>query len=143
MRVWRARSEAETRGVGQELAAELLPVGVICLHGELGAGKTTLTQGLAQGLGIDPAEIQSPSYTIIREHEGQHGRLVHIDLYRLEPEQVESLGMEEILAAPAVKAIEWPERLPFSLRDALHIGLRRLDDHTREIREAVAGTARE
>lgn len=138
MRAWQTRSEAETREVGRQLARELQPNGIVCLHGELGAGKTTLTQGLAVGLGLDAADVQSPSYTIVREHEGAGGRLVHIDLYRLDPGQVEALGMEEILAAAGVKAIEWPERLPFALPDALHLSLRRLERGGREIRETTA-----
>jgi tRNA threonylcarbamoyladenosine biosynthesis protein TsaE len=143
MRTWRTASERETREVGRELAAELLPGGTICLRGELGAGKTTLVQGLGSGLGIDPTEVQSPSYTIIREHEGPGGRLVHIDLYRLDPDQVDALGMEEVLSAPAIKAIEWPERLPFPLSDALHVEMRRIDGGAREIRASIDRDARE
>lgn len=135
MTVWRTRSEAETREVGAELLVRLAPAGILCLHGELGTGKTTLTQGLAEAMGIDPSEVQSPSYTIIREHTGREGRLIHIDLYRLEAPQVEALGIDEVLDSPAVKAIEWPERLPFALDDALHLELSRLADGSRKIRQ--------
>lgn len=124
------------------MAVRLGPGGILCLHGELGAGKTTLTQGLAEAMGIDPSEVQSPSYTIIREHEGRRGQLIHIDLYRLDAPQVEALGLEEVLDTPAVKAIEWPERLPFPLDDALHLELSRLEDGSRQIRELTAPGAR-
>ncbi|HET9768938.1 MAG TPA: tRNA (adenosine(37)-N6)-threonylcarbamoyltransferase complex ATPase subunit type 1 TsaE, partial [Thermoanaerobaculia bacterium] len=94
---------AETRRVGEELLPELLPEGTLLLLGDLAAGKTVLAQGVAAGLGIDPAEVQSPTYTLVREHDGPRGRLLHLDLYRLEPAEAAALGLEELLAAPAVK----------------------------------------
>lgn len=133
MRVWATASEAESRKVGKGLAGKLVPDGIVCLHGELGVGKTTLTQGLASGLGIETSEVQSPSYTIVREHEGPGGRLVHIDLYRLEPEQVSALGLEEILAGTGIKVIEWPERLPFELPEAAHVRIEISEDGSRRI----------
>jgi tRNA threonylcarbamoyladenosine biosynthesis protein TsaE len=136
---WVTRSEAETRDVGVELAERLLPSGVLLLAGELGAGKTVLAQGVAAGLGIDPREVQSPSFTLMREHQGGEGaacpRLLHVDLYRLEPEQAARLGLEEALAAGGVKVVEWPERLPFRVAGALRLRLRRLPDGGREIVE--------
>lgn len=102
-----------TRELGRVLAARLEPGDVLCLRGELGAGKTTFIQGLAEGLGVtDPAT--SPSFTILHEH---HGRLhfYHLDLYRLAPRDLADIGIEEILAAEAVVAIEWAERLPAEL----------------------------
>jgi len=116
---------AETEAVGEELAAALLPDATLLLEGDLGAGKTALVRGLARGLGIDPGEIQSPTFTLVREHRGATGtRLVHLDLYRLEPHEVESAGIEELLNGPGVKAVEWAERLPFELPEAwvLRIG---------------------
>lgn len=139
MKAWSTFSEGESREVGRHLADLLAPNGILCLRGELGAGKTTLTQGLASGLGIEPSEVQSPSYTIIREHEGNGGRLIHIDLYRLEPDQASALGLEEILAGAGVKAIEWPERLPFEIPEANHLKIEVLDDGSRRI-EWLEGT---
>jgi len=66
MRRWHTRSPAETRRVGEELLPELLPDGTLLLLGDLAAGKTVLAQGVAAGLGIDPAEVQSPTYTLVR-----------------------------------------------------------------------------
>lgn len=108
-------SEADTVALGRRLAARLAPDGVLLLSGDLGAGKTVLARGVAAGLGIPPEEIQSPTYTLIREHRAASGqRLVHLDLYRLEPEEAAELGLEEVLAAPGVKVVEWAERLPFA-----------------------------
>jgi tRNA threonylcarbamoyladenosine biosynthesis protein TsaE len=138
LRCWRTRSEEETRRVGEELARELLPAGVLLLSGDLAAGKTVLAQGVARGLGIDTAEVQSPTYTLIREHSGDHGRLVHLDLYRLAPEDAAALGLEEILQAPAVKVIEWAERLPFAVPGSLRLWLERSGAAERDIREVAS-----
>jgi len=131
-------SPEETRRVGRELARRLAPDGVLLLSGDLGAGKTVLSQGLAEGLGIDPAEVQSPTFTLIREHR-RHGEarpsFYHLDLYRLEPHQVETLGVEELLAGPGVKAIEWAERLPFPVAGTVRLTLRRQGEDEREIIE--------
>ena len=139
MRQWRTHSPAETRRVGEELLPELLPDGTLLLHGDLAAGKTELAQGVAAGLGIDPAEVQSPTYTIVREHHGPRGRLLHLDLYRLEPAQAAMLGLEEILAAPAIKVVEWAERLPLRVPAALVLLLKVPGGagEEREIRELI------
>jgi tRNA threonylcarbamoyladenosine biosynthesis protein TsaE len=121
---WRAtRDESETRALGRELAAGLAPDGILLLSGDLGTGKTVLTQGLAEGLGIDRREVQSPTFTLIREHEGPGGRLVHVDLYRLEPAETGALGIEELLAGPGIKVVEWAERLPFEVPGATWLQL--------------------
>lgn len=124
MRRWLSTSVEATRQVGRELAAELAPDRALLLSGDLGAGKTALVAGLAEGLGIDPAEIQSPTFTLVREHRGTGGRLLHFDLYRLEPDDVAAAGFEELLLGPGVKAVEWAERLPFDLPGALHLEIR-------------------
>jgi len=135
MRRWLSSSVEATRRVGRELADELAPDRALLLSGDLGAGKTALVAGLAEGLGIDPAEIQSPTFTLVREHRGPAGRLLHFDLYRLDPEDVVAAGFEELLLGPGVKAVEWAERLPFDLPGALRIELRGAgDDRTIEER---------
>ena len=91
MRQWRSASEEDTLAVGESLAAELLPDGALLLEGPLGSGKTVLTQGVARGLGFARSEIQSPTYTLIHEYQRADVRFVHVDLYRLEPEQMEAL----------------------------------------------------
>lgn len=134
-RRWRTASPEETRQLGAELAGELAPDGVLLLSGDLGAGKTVLAQGVAAGIGIDPGEVQSPTYTLVREHQGPGGRLVHLDLYRLEPDEVLDVGAEEILAAPGIKVVEWADRLPFPVPGALRLRLGRAADGGREIHE--------
>ncbi|HSS47500.1 MAG TPA: tRNA (adenosine(37)-N6)-threonylcarbamoyltransferase complex ATPase subunit type 1 TsaE [Thermoanaerobaculia bacterium] len=128
-------SEAETREHGRALARELAPDGVLLLSGELGSGKTVLARGIGEGLGIDAREVQSPTFTIIREHEGSGGRLVHVDLYRLGPEETAGLGLDELLAGPGVKVVEWAERLPFAVPGARWLRLRRLAQEGGEERE--------
>ena len=137
LRHWRTGSEEETRRVGEGLARELAPDGVLLLTGDLAAGKTVLAQGVARGLGIDPAEVQSPTFTLVREHSGSGGRLVHLDLYRLAPEETAALGVEEILQAPAVKVVEWAERLPFALARSLRLRIERAGGSERTIQEVA------
>jgi tRNA threonylcarbamoyladenosine biosynthesis protein TsaE len=137
-RSWRCGDEAATRALGALLAAELAPAGVLLLEGELGAGKTVLAQGLARGLGVDPADVQSPTFTLVREHRGndrRNLRLLHADLYRLEPWQVAELGLDELLAGPGVKVVEWADRLPGGFPGARRLRIRRLADGAREVVE--------
>jgi tRNA threonylcarbamoyladenosine biosynthesis protein TsaE len=125
VRRWITRTEAETLALGRELGRELAPDGVLLLSGDLGAGKTVLARGIGEALGIGAREVQSPTFTLIREHRGSGGRLVHVDLYRLAPEETVALGLEELLAGPGVKVIEWAERLPFEVPGALALRLAR------------------
>jgi len=141
MRRWLTRSPAETRRVGEEILPELLPDGTVLLLGDLAAGKTVLAQGVAAGLGIDPAEVQSPTYTLVREHNGPRGRLLHLDLYRLEPAEAALLGLEELLASPAVKVVEWAERLPLRVPGALVLRLQPGAGEEREIHELIGWPA--
>jgi tRNA threonylcarbamoyladenosine biosynthesis protein TsaE len=135
---WRSSSVEQTRAIGHSLAAELAPDGALLLVGELGAGKTALVQGLAEGLGIEPGEVQSPTFTLAREHRGRNGRLVHLDLYRLEPEEVAASGFEELLLGGGVKAVEWAERLPFEVPGAVALELERHGEE-RRVRRLGAG----
>ncbi|MFQ5349180.1 MAG: tRNA (adenosine(37)-N6)-threonylcarbamoyltransferase complex ATPase subunit type 1 TsaE [Thermoanaerobaculia bacterium] len=134
MRSWKSRGEAHTREIGALLAAELAPDGVLLLTGDLGAGKTVLVQGLAAELGLDPRQVQSPTFTVVREHHGGRRRLVHVDLYRLQPEEAAALGIEEILAGSGIKAVEWAERLPCPVTDGVWLEIRRHGEG-RSIRE--------
>ena len=111
---WRSADADATRRIGAELAPTLPPDAILLLEGDLGAGKTVLAQGLAAGLGIPDGEVQSPTYTLVRQHRGPGGELAHLDLYRLEPEDVAAAGIEEVLAGPGIKVVEWPDRLPFA-----------------------------
>lgn len=122
--------------LGGALAEELAPDGVLLLSGDLGSGKTVLARGIGRALGIDPREVQSPTFNLIREHEGSQGRLLHADLYRLDPGEVGALGLEELLAGPGIKVVEWAERLPFAVPGALALRLARLGEEEREIVES-------
>jgi len=128
MKRWVTHSEAETQGLGREIGRELAPDGVLLLAGDLGAGKTVLSRGIGEALGIAASEVQSPTFTLIREHRGSGGRLVHVDLYRLAPEETAALGLEELLAGPGVKVVEWAERLPFAVPGARTLRLARLPE---------------
>ena len=111
--VYRSSSPDETIALGRRLAAELQPGDTVLLIGDLGAGKTTLTKGLADGLGVaGPEEITSPTYTLIHEY-GGNPRLYHIDLYRLDtPLQVATLGLDDLFGPRSIVLIEWGERFP-------------------------------
>ncbi len=124
---WRSASVEATLAIGRGLAAELVPDGALLLFGDLGAGKTVLVRGLAEGLGIPGDQVQSPTFTLLREHRGPAAILLHFDLYRLTPEEVAAAGFEELLAGPGVKAVEWAERLPFTVPGALRVELERAD----------------
>ena len=105
-------TEAETAAVGRALAATLTAGTTVLLFGELGAGKTAFVRGLAEGLGIDPGDVSSPTFTIVQEYRGPALTLQHVDLYRLSPAEVADLALDDLLDGPTVMAIEWPERLP-------------------------------
>ncbi len=136
MRRWLCTSEEETRALGRRLAEELAPDGVLLLSGDLGAGKTVLAQGVGAGLGLEPGSIQSPSYTLIVRHDGGRVPFVHVDLYRLEPEETYALGLDEELWGAGVKIVEWAERLPAAPAGALRLRIRRGEsDEEREILE--------
>jgi tRNA threonylcarbamoyladenosine biosynthesis protein TsaE len=120
--------------LGAELAREWTPPRCVLLIGNLGAGKTTLAKGVAEGLGAAPAdEISSPTFALIHEH--GEGLLYHVDLYRLETEEeVASLGLEEILARKAVVVMEWAERFPRLLpEERIEVRIETLGDESRRI----------
>jgi tRNA threonylcarbamoyladenosine biosynthesis protein TsaE len=127
------RSEEETHAVARELAARLTHGDVVLLSGDLGAGKTAFVRGIAAGLGIDPEDVSSPTFTLVHEYRGGRMRLYHADLYRLDRAATADLGLEEMGVADGVLAIEWPERLTHSLSGALHVDIEIVDETTRRI----------
>jgi len=103
-----------TINIGKGIAKELVQGDIICLFGQLGSGKTVLTKGIAQGLGIKRNRVISPSFILIREHLQGKLPLYHFDLYRLRsPEDILGLGYEEYLYAEGVSVIEWADRLKY------------------------------
>jgi len=104
------KSVEETWKLAEAFADELKPGDVVCLEGDLGAGKTTFTQGLAAHLGAKRA-VTSPTFCLVVEHPTSHFLLVHMDLYRLhDPDDVLAIGWEDYLARGAVLFVEWPDR---------------------------------
>lgn len=115
MKSIKAKNEEQTKTVAAKLAELLEPGDLILLEGNLGAGKTTFTKGLAEGLGISKV-VKSPTYTIIREYLEGRLPLYHMDVYRLEETGAMDLGLEEYFEGDGVSIIEWatfiPEDLP-------------------------------
>lgn len=126
------QSEADTADVGYRLAGDLGPGSVVLLVGELGTGKTAFIRGLAAGLGADPAEVSSPTFTLVQEYSGRL-RLYHVDLYRLSPADIDDLGLDEIMESDGVVAIEWADRLPRDVPGAVRVTLEDLGDDRRRI----------
>lgn len=111
---YRTETPDQTIRLGLEIGKQLQPGSVVALHGPLGAGKTTLAKGIARSLNIEEA-LTSPSFTLIAEYEGSREgnpvTLYHIDLYRIShPQEIEDLGMEEILNGEGICVIEWAEK---------------------------------
>ncbi len=104
-----SNSAEETEALGERLAACLKPGDVVAYTGDLGAGKTAFTRGLARGLGVTD-RVTSPTFTIVNEYEGGRLPLFHFDLYRMEsPEELFDIGWEDYLARGGVCAVEWSE----------------------------------
>ncbi len=118
-----SRSEAETLCIGELIGRRLSPPCLILLHGELGAGKTTLTRALALGLGLeDTSIVHSPSFTLVNQYPTKGETIYHVDLYRLEGlSDLYSIGMEEILSQEAFIIVEWAEKLALDVERAVAI----------------------
>jgi tRNA threonylcarbamoyladenosine biosynthesis protein TsaE len=106
------KSLDETRALGTKIGASIEAATVIALIGDLGSGKTAFVQGLAAGLGVPGhVTITSPTFTLVNEYPGRK-RLFHVDLYRIEqPDEIETVGLDEILYGDGVVAVEWAEKL--------------------------------
>lgn len=128
-------SEEETANVAVRLAAQLWPGDVLCLRGDLGAGKTTLTRALVAALG-SPAPVSSPTFTLVHEYKGGCLPIWHVDAYRLRSaDDTADIGLDEVfLTGEGVVVIEWPERIEAALpNDHLDIAIRDTGGDTREI----------
>jgi tRNA threonylcarbamoyladenosine biosynthesis protein TsaE len=126
-------SEDETTAVARDLAADLVAGSTILLTGDLGAGKTAFVRGLAEGLGIDPDEVTSPTFTLVHEYRGGRLPLVHVDLYRLERTRLDEIGLDSDLAAAGVLAVEWADRLIRAPTGALRVRIDELGLESRRI----------
>lgn len=122
------KSPEATMALGQRLAPSLQPRDVILLDGDLGAGKTTFTKGLALGLGIT-RNVKSPTFTIIREYQGGRIPLYHMDVYRLEEGGGDELGLDEYFNGDGVNVVEWSTFIADELpADYLRIVFKRDDE---------------
>ena len=119
-------SEEETQKLGERLAGRLEPGTVIAYTGDLGAGKTAFTRGLARGLGISD-RVTSPTFTIVNEYEGGRLPLFHFDMYRLgSSDELYDIGWEDYLARGGVCAVEWSENIDDALEEgAIRVEIRR------------------
>jgi tRNA threonylcarbamoyladenosine biosynthesis protein TsaE len=130
-------SEDATTDAGARLASELKAGDVVLLYGDLGAGKTAFVRGLARGLGAQADDVTSPTFTLVQEYRGRV-TLYHVDLYRLEPIEVDDLGLDELVSGSAIVAIEWAERWSERPTDAIEVRITETDDNARAI--SLGGT---
>jgi len=130
----------QTLKIGKLLAQKLCGGEIILLSGSLGAGKTVLAKGIAQGLGIDKHNVVSPTFVLLRVYEGKH-LLNHFDFYRVKsPKEILALGYEEYFYSDCVTVIEWPERLKFLLpKEFLKIKLSNRPGNQRMLEFIVKG----
>jgi tRNA threonylcarbamoyladenosine biosynthesis protein TsaE len=134
-----SKSPAQTQAIAAELATRLRGGEVIAIEGELGAGKTVFVRGIAQGLGIDPKVVSSPTFVISQEYSDPADKgltLIHIDAYRLRGDQdLQAIGWEEVLSNPKiVVAVEWPSRIATALpATRIEVRIKHRDPHSRLI----------
>ena len=136
------KSQQETHDFAIAFAKRLSAPAVVQLEGEMGAGKTCFVRGLCEGLGGNPRQVSSPTFSIVQEYAVANGnRLVHVDAYRLSGEdELASIGWDELLHdAEAIIAVEWPNRIQKAIpTSALLLQIFHIDLHTREIEEISA-----
>ncbi len=138
------RGAGETRELGRRLAGQLRAGDVLLLRGPMGAGKSELVRGIADGLGVAET-VTSPSFTILNVYESGRIPLYHFDWYRLESaEELYELGMDEYLGGDGIAAVEWPEQCPEALPECyLEIILEPLGEEERRITRRSAGGFRD
>ena len=137
--ILRTHGPTETEALGQSIGSACAGGEIVGLVGELGTGKTCLVRGLAVGLGVEPADIHSPSFTLINEHQGRL-RLFHIDLYRLDTITADELWLRECLFGDGVAAVEWFDRLAgMRATDHLQIRLKFAAGEARELELVATG----
>jgi tRNA threonylcarbamoyladenosine biosynthesis protein TsaE len=130
-------SAEETIAFGRTLAEALAPPKLVLLRGDLGAGKTTLAKGIAEGLqAASEEDVTSPTFTLVHEYRGPRANLYHIDLYRVDTQrELETLGLDDLVAENSVLLIEWGEKFPRFVRERdVEITLERVGESERRIR---------
>ena len=126
-------SETETAAAGEVLGRSLRAGEVVLLYGDLGAGKTAFVRGMARGLGANPDDVTSPTFTIVQEYAGPSATLYHVDLYRLEGPEIDDLGLEDLVSGDGIVAIEWAERWSGRPDDVTEVRIRDAGDERRSI----------
>jgi tRNA threonylcarbamoyladenosine biosynthesis protein TsaE len=130
-------SPEETIALGRELASLLLPPKIVVLRGDLGAGKTTLVKGIAEGFhAASHDDVTSPTFTLIHEYRGPAATLYHIDLYRIDTQrELETLGLDDLMTDNSVLLIEWGEKFPrFQRERDVEIAIERISENERKIK---------
>ena len=126
-------SPEQTEALGRALGQKLKGGEIVAYTGDLGAGKTAFTRGLAKGLDIQMA-VTSPTYTLVNEYSGGRLELFHFDMYRLgSSDDLFDIGWDDYLLRGGVCAVEWSENVSDAMEDAIWVRIRRLDDDTRSI----------
>lgn len=129
-----SHSEIETEQLGRRIAEMLVPGTVITLDGDLGAGKTRFSQAIAKGMGV-PGVVNSPTFTIIKEYEGEKLPLYHMDVYRITQNEADDLGLDEYFYGEGVSLVEWSSLIPDILpADRLSIYIEKLGETERKFR---------
>jgi tRNA threonylcarbamoyladenosine biosynthesis protein TsaE len=128
-------SARDTREFGEKLALKLPAGAVLALRGDLGAGKTELVRGLVSGLGGDPADVTSPTFTVVQQYDVPSGLVIHVDAYRSEsPAEFVEMGLADYLDEAVLAAIEWPDQLgPHLPAEAVVIRIAHAGDGNRVI----------
>ncbi len=135
-----SQSSLHTERIGERLARLARPGDVLALWGELGAGKTVLAKGVAAGLGLEAGDVSSPTFVILHEHYGGRMPLFHLDLYRLEGQDLGTTGWEETLDGGGITVIEWPDRAGGGLpADRLDVFLEHIADTKRRVLLTATG----
>jgi len=125
--------ETETAAAGEALGRGLKPGDVVLLYGDLGAGKTAFVRGMARGIGANPDEVTSPTFTIVQEYAGQSATLYHVDLYRLDSAEIGDLGLDDLVSGDGIVAIEWAERWTGRPDDVTEVRITDLGEDRRSI----------
>lgn len=136
MKTFQTHSADETTELGRRLAAELKPGSIVLLRGDLGAGKTTMVKGIAEGFQAAKAEdVTSPTFTLIHEYRGRAVTLYHIDLYRIDTQrELDTLALDDLMTPQSILLIEWGEKFArFAKERDVEIGI----EHKGENRRAV------
>lgn len=135
-REFTTNSAEETIALGRELASLLTAPKLVLLRGDLGAGKTTLVKGIAQGFqAASEEDVTSPTFTLVHEYRGPSATLYHIDLYRVDtPRELETLGIDDLMADNSVLLIEWGEKFARFVRERdVEIALERISENERRV----------